>query len=90
VHSVCRTYHRLRNRFGRTQLNFYVMWVVWIIVVVNFEMELVSVQDRCMVCVKRVIRWEIIFGCTHDTPSDEALVEACFGLLGDCGNLGAR
>jgi Ni/Fe-hydrogenase subunit HybB-like protein len=62
VHCVCRTYHRLENHFGRTRSNFYVTWVMWIIVLICLETELASVQDsytvqdRCTVCVKCTIR----------------------------------
>jgi hypothetical protein len=37
------------NHFERTRSNFYVMQAMWIIVLVYLEMELASVQDRCMV-----------------------------------------
>jgi hypothetical protein len=44
------------------------MWVMWNLVLVCLEMELASVQDRCMVCVKRTIRSEIILDAPHGTP----------------------
>ena len=55
------------------------------------EAELVSVQDRCMVCARRTIGLEIVL----DTPlmlplGDEALVEARFSPFGDSANLDAR
>jgi hypothetical protein len=62
AHCVRSTYHRLGNYFGRTRSNFYVMWVMWIIVFVCLETELALVQDRCMVqdscmvCIKGTIR----------------------------------
>jgi Ni/Fe-hydrogenase subunit HybB-like protein len=56
AHCVRRTYHRLINHFGPTRSNFYVMWVLWIIVLVRLEMELALVQDRYTVCVKHTIR----------------------------------
>jgi hypothetical protein len=40
LHGMRRTYHRLKNRFGRTQRISYVI-------------VFVSVQDRCTVCAKR-------------------------------------
>jgi hypothetical protein len=36
------------------------MWAMWNIVSVRLETVLVSVQDRCMVCVKCTIGLEII------------------------------
>jgi hypothetical protein len=30
VHSLCRTYYRLKNHFGHTLWNSYVMWVMQI------------------------------------------------------------
>jgi hypothetical protein len=44
---LCRTYHSLRNRFGRTRWNSKVKWVMWNLVLVDLEVVLVSVQDRC-------------------------------------------
>jgi hypothetical protein len=35
------------------------MWVMWNLVLVCLETILVSVQDRCLVCVKRTIGSEI-------------------------------
>jgi hypothetical protein len=90
VHYVRRTYHKLRNHFGRTRSNFYVTWVMWIIVLVRFDIELVLGQDRCTVRVKHTMRWEIILDAPDGTPSDEAQLEARFGPLGDCANLDAR
>jgi hypothetical protein len=56
AHYVRRTYHRFRNHFGRTRLNLYVTWVMWIIVLVCLDMELALMQDRCTVCVKLIMR----------------------------------
>ena len=47
VHGLRKTYHRLRNRFGRTRWTSLVTWVMWILVLVHLETVLVSVQDRC-------------------------------------------
>ena len=49
-----------------------------------------SVQDRCMVCAGRTIGLEIILDAPDGTTSDEAQVEARFGLFGDSANLDAR
>jgi hypothetical protein len=68
VHSVGRTYHRLRNHFGRTQWISEVMWVMWNLVSVCSEIVLVSVQDRCTVCTKCTIGSEIILDAPDGTP----------------------
>jgi hypothetical protein len=47
VHSLYRTYHSLRNHFGRTQWNSKVTWIMRNLILVHFEIVLVSVQDRC-------------------------------------------
>ena len=67
VHGLRRTYYRLGNRFGRTQWNPYVMWVMSNLVSVRLEMVLVSVQDSCMVCAKRTIGSRIILEETYGT-----------------------
>ena len=46
VHGLRRTYHRLRNHFGRTQWNSKVTWVMCNLVLVHLKMVFVSVQDR--------------------------------------------
>jgi hypothetical protein len=35
VHGLYRTYRRLRNHFGRTEWNFYVMWARWNLILVH-------------------------------------------------------
>ena len=60
VQDLSRTYHRLRNRFGRTRWNSYVTWVLWNLISVRLETELVSVQDTCTVCTKRTIGVDIV------------------------------
>jgi hypothetical protein len=68
VHGLRRTYHWLRNHFGRIQWNSLVTRVMWNLISVYLEMVLVSVQDIGTVCVKRSIPSEIVFD-THDgTP----------------------
>jgi hypothetical protein len=44
------------------------MWVMRNLVLVHLETELGSVQDRCVVCVKRIIGSEIILDATDGTP----------------------
>jgi hypothetical protein len=68
VHCLPRTYHRLRNHFGHTRWNSYVMWVMSNLISVYLEMVLVLVQDRCRVCAKRTIGIEIILDEAVGTP----------------------
>ena len=56
----------------------------------RLETMLVSVQDRSMVCARRTIGSEIVLDAPDGTTSNEALVEAHYGPLGDCANLDAR
>jgi hypothetical protein len=44
------------------------MSVMWNLVSVRLEIVLVSVQRRCMVCVKRTIGSEIILDAPDGTP----------------------
>jgi hypothetical protein len=68
VHSLRRTYYRLRNRIGRTRWYSYVMWAKWKFILVRLEIVLVSTQDRCTVCTKHAIGSEIILGAPDGTP----------------------
>jgi hypothetical protein len=68
VHGLQRKYHRLKNRFGHTRWNYSVTSVLWNLISVSLETELVSVQDRCMVCAKCTIRSEIILDTSGGTP----------------------
>jgi hypothetical protein len=66
VHGLRRTYHRLRNRFGRTRWISYVTLVMWNLVPIHLETVVVSVQDSCTVCAKH--RSEIILDAPDGTP----------------------
>jgi hypothetical protein len=68
IHSLCRTYHRLKNYFGRIQWNSLVTWVMANLVSVRLETVLESVQDRCMVCVKCTIGSVIVLDAPDCTP----------------------
>ena len=68
VHGWRRTYHRLRNHFGRSRWNSKVMWVVWNLLLVYLAMVLASVQDRCTVSTKYTMGLEIILDATDGTP----------------------
>jgi hypothetical protein len=44
------------------------MWVMLNLVLVRLDTVLASVQDRCMVCVKRSIGLEIVLDALDGTP----------------------
>jgi hypothetical protein len=68
VHSLCQTYHNIRNCFGRTRWNSKVMWVMSNLILVHLEIVLVSVQDRFTVCAKHTIGSEIVLDAPDNTP----------------------
>jgi hypothetical protein len=68
VHSLRRTYCKLKNHFGCTRWNSKVTWVKWNLVLVYSEIILVSVQDRCIVCAKHNVGSEIILDAPNGTP----------------------
>jgi hypothetical protein len=43
------------------------MWVIWNLVLVRLERVLVSVQDRCTVCVEHTTGLEIVFDALDGT-----------------------
>jgi hypothetical protein len=45
-----------------------VMWVMQNLILVCLQMELGSVQDRCVVCVKRTIGLEIVLDAPGGIP----------------------
>ena len=49
-----------------------------------------SVQDKCMVCARCTIGFQIILDAPDGTLGEEAQVEARFGPFGDSANLDAR
>ena len=65
-------------------------WVLWNLVLDHSEIVLVSVEDRCTVCVKRTIGSDIVFNALMVLLGDEAQVEAPFSPFGDIANLDAR
>ena len=64
--------------------------VLWKLVSVRLEIVLVSVQDRCTVCVKRTIGLDSVINAPMVLLGDEAQVEAHFSPCGDSANLDAR
>ena len=66
-------------------------WVMWNLTSFHLETVLVSVQDRCIVYVRRTIVSEKSFWTHPMVPlGDEAQVEARIGPFGDKANHDAR
>ena len=65
-------------------------WVLWNLVSDRLEIVLVSVEDRCMVCVKRTTGSDIVFNALMVLIGDEAQVDAPFSPFGDSANLDKR
>ena len=68
VHGLRQTYHRLRKSFWMHPMVLLGDGVMWNLISVHLDMVLVSVQDRCMVCVKYTIVSEIILDTLDGTP----------------------
>ena len=62
---------------------------MWNLIFIHLEIELVSVQDRFMVCAKHTIGSEIILDAPMVLLGDKAKVGARFGSVGDSANLDA-
>jgi hypothetical protein len=63
---------------------------MWNLVLVYLETVLVSVQDRCMVCLKHTIGSEVILDTPAGTPRDEAQLQARFSPFGDSASVSTR
>jgi hypothetical protein len=63
---------------------------VWNLVLVYLKVELASVQDRCLVCIKCTRGSKIILDAPDVTLGDEAQVEAHFSSFGDSVNIDSR
>ena len=60
------------------------MWVMWNLTSFSLEIVLVSVQDRCTVCVEFTIGLEKSFWMhPMDLLGDIGHVESCFSPFGD-------
>jgi hypothetical protein len=68
VHDSHRTYHRHRNRFGRTRWDSLVTWLKWKLGSVRLEIVLLLTHDWCMVCVKHTVGLEIVLEAPDGTP----------------------
>jgi hypothetical protein len=69
VHGLHQTYHRHRNRFGRTRWDSLVTRLKGKLGSVHLEIVLLLMHDWCMVCVKRTVRSEIVLEAPNGTRS---------------------
>jgi hypothetical protein len=67
-----------------------VMWVMWNLISVRFEIVLVSVQDRCTVCVEHTTAQKSFWRHPMELLNDVRHVESGFGLFGDSASVSAR
>jgi hypothetical protein len=67
VDRLGRTYHRLGNCFGQTMELLGDVGQMEACFV-SFEIVLMSIQDRCIVCAGHVIVMEIILGAPDGNP----------------------
>ena len=58
-------------------------WVVWNLTSFSFEIVLVSVQDRCMVCAKHTMAQKSFWMHQMVLLGDEAQLETRFDPFGD-------
>ena len=68
VHGLHQTYHQLRNHFGRTRWYSLVTRLKWKLISVHLEIVLIFRQDKCMVCIERIIGSKIILDASDGTP----------------------
>ena len=65
-------------------------WEKWKLVSVLFELVLISMQDRCTICVERAIVSEVILGGPRELLGNTGQVEARISPFGDSVDLDAR
>ena len=65
-------------------------WVMSNLISIRLETVLVSVQDRCTVCIKHTLAQKLFWTHQMVLLGDEAQVEAHFGSFGDSANLDSR
>jgi hypothetical protein len=68
VYGLRRMYHRHGNLFRHIRWCFWVTMVKWKLILVNLEIVLISMQDRCMVSTECPMGMEIALGTPDGTP----------------------
>ena len=65
-------------------------WVKWKLVLVHFDVVLISTQDRCTRCAERAIVSEVMWAHPMELLGYMGQVEAHFSPFGDSVDLDAR
>jgi hypothetical protein len=68
MHSLCRTYHRVRNHFRCTRWYSEVMRLKGKLILVRLEIVLILTQDTSTVCTEHTIGSKIILDVPDKTP----------------------
>ena len=68
MHSLCETYHWLRNHFGCTRWYSKVTRLKWMFVSVRLETVLILMQVWSTVCVECMIGSDIVLDAPNVTP----------------------
>ena len=68
MHGFHQTYYRLINHFGRTRLYSVVIRHKWKLNLVYLEIVLILTQDRCTLCVERMIGSKIVLEAPDGNP----------------------
>ena len=68
VHNLRLMHRSLRNHFGRTIWYSWVKRLKWKLGLVSFEIVLILMQGRCMVCMEQTICLEINLDAPDGTP----------------------
>ena len=64
--------------------------LMWKLILVHLKIVLILTQDRCTVCVERIIGSEIILDASDRLLGDVGHVESLFFPFGDSVSVGAR
>jgi hypothetical protein len=68
VNALRQTYHKVRNRYGRTRRHSKVVRLEWKLISVCFRIVLILTQDRCTVCAECIIGSKIILDAPDASP----------------------
>jgi hypothetical protein len=67
VHGLRKTYHRVKNCFGRTRWYSEVPRLKWKLILVHLEIVLILTQGRCTVCAECTIGSEVVLDAPNGT-----------------------
>jgi hypothetical protein len=79
VHGLRKTYHRVRNHYGRTQWYSKVTGLKWRLVSVHLKIVVILMQDRCTICTECTFGLEIVLDAPNGTCRCHGSCEFRFG-----------